>query len=196
MACITNQYDLPFRQAVYRCSLHLCVHLHFGTLPNREVSTEADQPKSTDMMMGFTYIMRAWTLGWNPCRISARSSRDAAKFQSIVKSIDKILGCLVCRSKLTFDQRILVLRQTRVKSSVKDDTIQYFSPSGQHVMLSSSFPRICLMEAYFRQGYVTHMTPLAGSEGAQNPGSLFSNKGRVTSSFIISSNGIKHRYAV
>lgn len=52
------------------------------------------------------------------------------------------------------------------------------------------------MGAYFRHGYVTHMTPLAGSDGAQKPGSLFSNNGRVTSSFIISSNGIRHRYAV
>jgi hypothetical protein len=46
-----------------------------------------------------SYIIRAWTLGWKPWRMSARSLCDAGKFQSEPREHCKRLDYFVCQDE-------------------------------------------------------------------------------------------------
>src|SRR5207248_3780407 len=99
MTSITNEDNLSFRQAVKWVPFHLCIHFHLGTLPNRKVSVDADGQSRQKEPYRNSYIIRAWTLGWKPWRMSARSLCDAGKFQSERRDHCKKLDYFVCQDE-------------------------------------------------------------------------------------------------
>src|SRR5579859_1091228 len=136
MTSITNEDDLSFRQAVKWVPFHLCVHFHLGTLPNPKVSVDADGQSRQKSLIETLTSLEPGRLGGSPggCRQDLCAMRESSNLNG--ETIVRNLTTSCARMKLTFNHRVVVLGQMRVKPSVKDDTIQDLSPNGRYVLLS------------------------------------------------------------
>lgn len=139
MTSITNENDLSFRQAVKWVPFHLGVHFHLGTLPNRKVSVDADEQNRQESLIETLTSLEPGRLGGSPeeYRPDLCAMRESSNLNG--ETIVRNLTTSCARMKLTFNHRVVVLGQMRVKPSVQDDTVQDLSPDGRCVLLSYGF---------------------------------------------------------